>query len=339
MPGGPEPFSYLSDPAFHLFDIDADARQLIFLQTTEQTLRQSAFLDGRTAISVDGRLHRVPLRKALNQTADINLDPHPRFLLHTSFCGSTLLANAIQAASNVLVLREPNILVQLSNLKAAQHKLYLDKAIWPALIQLTLNQLGKTWSPGAVLVKPSNWANTLLSDVKATDGPLSAMYMTMSEDAYLLANLRGGKERLAYSLQLMNHLLNSGLMDRSAVLEVERGQHSPIGRLLRLLSLTHGAQQHILSDQLPDAVALTLPDLQNDLRGNLLIAGDALGLTINPVWADRKLGDVSTQHAKNGSEVFSSDVEAAENRRLRNSFAADFEDLANWRDTPARDTA
>ncbi len=329
----------LSDPSWFLSGVDSDGKKLLFCRTSEARIRQLSFLDGRDPVAVTAEQIDVPIRYALDFAEDSVQLPPAGFIMHTSFCGSTLLANLVQASTNVLVYREPNCLVELANLKAQKHKLTENTSYWHELVKLVVSQLNKSWAGVPVVVKPSNWANTLLPELSAFEKSPSFVIATMPEMDFLLANLRGGKARLGYSLNLLNHYLASGQASRADVLAVERVGFTPIGRLLRLLVILHRAQADALDRYLPGSVRFELNKIQNAPSKVLEETGFALGLKMDAALAARAVQTTMPRHAKAQGETFEVEVERAETQRLYAQFADEFASLTDWRDDWAAETA
>ena len=258
-------------------------------------------------------------------------------LLHTSFCGSTLLSGYIQSSSTVLVYREPAILSELAALKADAHKLSQRRGQWRALIAFACGQLQKSWGHVPTLVKPSSRANTLLPDLLAQDHNQYTLRLSQSVEEYLLANLRGGQERQSYSLKMLDHLQKTGCVNAADVQNIERGNHSQTGRLLRLLSLLHDAQMSLLEENLPDADGVTLSDMTYDPKQSVVRAGRSLGLSVDQAWAEQAVVKLARQNAQNPGSRFDLKLEKTQNLRLRAELSAEFDGLSAWRDNQMRD--
>jgi hypothetical protein len=85
----------------------------------------------------------------------------PHFIFHTAFCCSTLLVRACAAARAAIGLNEPAILNNLAHRVAAR-----GKAENSARLDLVLSLLGRSFEPGgAVIVKPTNFANALIDPI------------------------------------------------------------------------------------------------------------------------------------------------------------------------------
>ena len=80
------------------------------------------------------------------------------FIFHTSFCGSTLLAKALDIPGRTVGLREPDVLINLANRIARS-----DDDANRQRLRLVLRLLARPFGPGeTVIVKPSNFANRLI---------------------------------------------------------------------------------------------------------------------------------------------------------------------------------
>ena len=116
-----------------------------------------------------------------------------RFIFHTAFCGSTLIADLLDQPGSVVSIKEPQGIRDLSEIKAY----YLD---WMGLRQLQrmlvayLTSMAE-WaaSDHHILIKPSNLANGLAYDLVQETGGSKALLLSCSMKDFLLACL--GKDR------------------------------------------------------------------------------------------------------------------------------------------------
>jgi hypothetical protein len=124
-----------------------------------------------------------------------------RFIFHTAFCGSTLIADLLDQPGSVVTVREPQGIRDLSEIKAY----YLD---WMSLRQLQRMLIAyltsmADWasSDRHILIKPSNLANGLAYDLLQETGGSKALLLSCSMRDFLLTCL--GKDRRL--LQLISH--------------------------------------------------------------------------------------------------------------------------------------
>lgn len=225
----------LSDPQYLPHAIDPGGNSITFLPTTRERLRRPSFIDGRSDFAT-GPAVSLPLDAMLAEAGAARAGEVDRMIFHVSFCGSTLLARMLDVPGASFVLKEPNILVELAGWRAA-HGAGDDPRFAPALAWVRA-ALRRHWRAGErVLIKPSNWANNLLEDLTADPSSLRPLFVTMERRPFLLAVLRGGRDRLAFTAQVAAHLAGKG--DGQAMLRDAIGATGdPIGRAVHLAALT-----------------------------------------------------------------------------------------------------
>ena len=312
-----------------LMRIDEHHEELIFRPVSQTMIRNAPFLDDSVRYPGSQDQFRVPISKALDWQAGTIAQP-PKLIIHTAYCGSTLLANMLANMNEMLVYKEPAVLSSLMSLKAENHKLTHDPALWQNLIRFVLIQLQKSWNTKPALIKPSNWINPLIPDLQAAAPDLRLQVITTDLESFLLASLRGGRDRLQYTLSLLNHLLAAGQVDRSRVLEVEQGGLSPLQRLLRLLSIVHNTQQTWLSRISPRSDWIHHDDLRISPEVTMTKAALNLDLPLKSETSPYALEEELNQNAKTPGTPFDSQHETSENLRLRNEFREELAEALSW---------
>ena len=334
-----------NSPDWFLADFDPDTASFSYVRTSETIIRQSAFLDGRTPLAVDDRVLSVPLDAALAWIGALeSAETSDRFLAHISFCGSTLLGRLLQGNGAALGYSEPHVLAKFATLKAGQHAITKQRPNWLAMNRFALTQYRKSWSQPVTFIKPSNWVNTLLPDLSEASPDFKLAIIDTGIEDYLIANLRGGKARLSYSLNLLNHFLSANRTYRAQVLDVERAELEPTQRLLRLLILVYETQQRLLDQPLQahagqGVCRVTKADLQTDPAGTALKVADALDLTLTQDALEVAIHRDLPQHAKDPAQSFRPELEASENAKLRSELAPAFEAALTWAETALRRAA
>lgn len=178
-------------------DLHVPNREFGFLDVGLEVLERSTFLDNR-------------IDAPLEQAVFVGLDalpalPPPRrmgWLLHTSFCCSTLLARALHLGAAQVALREPLVLRRLAD---ARH------AGWPvdAFIEPTLRLLGRPWAPGGlVIIKPTHVALNVAADLIAAS-PGRAVLLTSTLDDFLVSNIKKTPETQGRIPELAERALNA----------------------------------------------------------------------------------------------------------------------------------
>jgi hypothetical protein len=106
------------------------------------------------------------------------------FLFHTAFCGSTLMANALDIPGRAFGLKEPDVLINLAN-----RFIRSDDASNRERLRLVLRLLARPFEEGeAVIVKPTNFANRLILPALETS-PGSRAVLLYSDLATLLRSI------------------------------------------------------------------------------------------------------------------------------------------------------
>lgn len=168
-----------------------DAEHCRFAVISEPTYRRSAFLDHRMQPMPDQAV-RLPTQALLKAPDHPRIRPAELIIAHSSFCASTLLARMLDA-QDVLVLREPQVLGQLANLRRTDNgsQRLMDAAIW---------QLYKRYHAQQKLaIKLSNYANNLLPDMLRL-GTQSRLLIMLGSLEELLISMHLHAEEAARSL-------------------------------------------------------------------------------------------------------------------------------------------
>lgn len=170
------------DSAYFPVDYLPASDSLAFLPMASDMIAQASFIDRRLPLSfADAQpvlVSRCPL-----------LDCAPALLFHNAFCGSTLLARALQAPPAVMSLREPSALLALAmaNLK--------PEVFAPAQIEraarVVLGLLGRPWAAnGQVLIKPTNQVNRILPLLLRVSPQSRVLLLHSSLEQFLLSCLK-----------------------------------------------------------------------------------------------------------------------------------------------------
>jgi hypothetical protein len=139
-----------------LFSLNADGEYVFYPLTADEVAR-ATFLDLKQLHLENATPDRVPVGNFVppSQTWP------PRYLFHTAFCGSTLLSRALNETPRIMALKEPDVLMQISN-----RSLIVGNANVERLLSDCLAELSRPWAEnGAVIIKPTNSVNRLLPEI------------------------------------------------------------------------------------------------------------------------------------------------------------------------------
>jgi hypothetical protein len=167
-----------ASPDHYLHSFDGEAA--IFVPMDRAAYARSIFLDGRISPAGDGSM-RLPLATMAGRVPA----PLPTaWIMHVAHCGSTLLARALDAIGDNLVLREPQALRQLALMQGA------------ALVPLTAALLSKRYlSSLPTVIKANVPVNFILGRIAALDPAARMLFLHLPLRDYLLAILRSEGHR------------------------------------------------------------------------------------------------------------------------------------------------
>lgn len=143
-------------PRPFLFTLDREGEFIFYTLTADQIAR-ATFLDLKNLHLEAATPERVPVGNFLPPAWVVS----PRYLFHTAFCGSTLLARVLTDAPRTVVLKEPDVLLQISSRSLRVDAGHVDK-----LLSDSLAALSQPWvDGGVVIIKPTNSVNRLLPEI------------------------------------------------------------------------------------------------------------------------------------------------------------------------------
>lgn len=133
------------------------------------------------------------------------------YIFHTAFCGSTLLSRALHSAPDVVALKEPFVLLDLSKastmMASGQLAPYLDTA---------LAELTQPWAEnGHVIIKPTNSCNRIVTEIcrQSRDDRFVFMYSTLEE--FLISCLKKMPQAQSQLNQMARHLLPGSQLQKA----------------------------------------------------------------------------------------------------------------------------
>ena len=185
--------SVLNDPRWLPHAIDAQSGQIRFAWIDRAGLSREPFLDDRIAPSVK-RTADFAIRDVI--TTKISTQSQLSFIFHSAFCCSTLMARAFDLNDRVLSLREPNILMDISNqyrMAKTQQDLNLANQLLSVVLKLLSRPHG---GERHVLIKPTNAANNLAEMIAPSGAPCLFLYGDLN--GFLASVLKKGEACKAF---------------------------------------------------------------------------------------------------------------------------------------------
>ena len=169
--------------------IDWQQQAFVMQQVTRGELAAAALLDHR--------LHAGSAQDRMVKFSTISAplpQPPPSYIIHSAFCGSTLIARLLDYEGGCLVLKEPHVVTQLAEAKrrlgGTARAALLDPS-FSRIFGLTLGLFGNR-DEAAILIKPTNFANNLIPELISSGGRILFLYSSM--DSFLRSIVKRGEE-------------------------------------------------------------------------------------------------------------------------------------------------
>lgn len=193
----------VGDPNWFVENYDPHRATFSFVRAGRDVLASQPFLDYRWRRETLER-REVPLDAMAARMPQQAPRPQLHFIWHTSFCCSTLVAEALDLAGRNLSLREPLVLVSAADAKRTSAR--MNRPIPPRLIELVFRLLGRPATRDEwVTVKPSNFANTLIEDA-ASQSRGKALFLHSGLEDFLISMEKGGDPLRKYARRLFGNI-------------------------------------------------------------------------------------------------------------------------------------
>lgn len=313
----------LADPGWYLHRIDPAGGAATFVPTRPDLLTRPSFIDGRDDFAC-GPAVTVSLGRLLEAPPPQAAGPE-RMIFHVSFCGSTLLARMLELPGAAFVLKEPAALVDLADWKKAAPG---DARLAPALAMVRA-ALGRRWSADEpVMVKPSNWVNNLLPDL-TRDPALRAVFVTMARRPFLVAILRGGRDRLAFTARAAAHLATTQ-EEQGWLRAAIAASDDPLARAVRLAAVTLHVQMRAFAAVAVPGRAIDAAAVTGDPVAAALMATQLLDLGIDPGRLAAHAAAKSGEDSKNPGRAFTTAGRRGEDDAVEQHHGALLDAAEDW---------
>ena len=161
-----------------------------FVKMSPRWYRESVFLD---PMRIKGTyVVETPLAWLQSVCDRINRQPMA-FIFHTAFCGSTLMAQALEAMFRCLPLREPEVLgnvqyyLQMPGVAAEQKQAWFDRV---------LRLLSRRYeAQQGVVVKANDFANPVMGELLRWDHDVPLLFMYTPLDQFVAGCLKAESRR------------------------------------------------------------------------------------------------------------------------------------------------
>lgn len=252
------------------------------------------------------------------------------FVFHTSFCGSTLLARALDLPGVSAALKEPDVLINL-----AYRLIRSDDRANAQRLELALRLLERPLAPGeTVLVKPTNFANRLVEPMLALRPNSRAVLLYSDVDTFLRSLLKRGMFGRITGRKLFNQLAGwSPLSFGYGTAEVLEQTDVQVAALAWLMQIHHF--DHIAKAFGPDRVMV--------LESGELIADPAAALEkvraffgLSGMDVEKIVnGPVFSKHSKFSDRTYDAEAREKDHEALNEAHADELSMVVQWIKTVA----
>lgn len=303
--------------------LDAGRGVIRFARISAEALRREAFLDARKNQSVTNWAEA----RIADLAPHISPAPPASYIFHSAFCGSTLLARALDVPGASLALKEPGILLDLVNARRA-HPAFRSDIVYRQHTDIILGLLHRRRAPGeAILIKPTNLALPLAAEVIARGAPALFLYGSLRE--FLMSILKKGEEGRAFGRKMFNIFA----MDATPLGAIEPRQAMSLTDLqTAALVWRHQIEEMIgLLGAAPAAASLDYGRFIADPAPALRAAAAALKLDLGAGALDAiASGPVFKTDAKFAATPFTAQTRKAANDDLESRHGPELSLIASW---------
>lgn len=179
--------------------VDITAIGLEWAEMKSAEISRAAFLFGDSLPAIRKSARRPSASAQAEPTAQIPVKP--RYIFHTAFCCSTLLARSLDREGVSLAVKEPDILMKLANLERNQPG--IAARLVPTI------ETGLFQHPGfdeRIVVKPTNAANRIIPHLMQNTAA-RAIIIHSDLESFLLSIARKGEEGRIFVRRLYNIFL------------------------------------------------------------------------------------------------------------------------------------
>jgi len=322
----------LQDRAWMPHRVRNDAETIELVHLPEEERRNLTFLDHRYVSKSAPRLE-LPVA-SITENAPAPNEGTCHYIFHSAFCGSTLLARALDIDGIATVFKEPRAIHDLACI--------LPTSEWPnnqkLALQAVLDLMERPPLPGKrTILKPSNLANPLIERMLEVRPGSNAVLMYAPLEKYLLSIARSRRWTWARRL--------ARLCERHCEVELRWTDDLLMLTDLQIAAyvwLHYQAQFHRLLREFPRG---RLASLRSDVffaqpDEVLAAATELFGLALNGDQIEAiTAGPVFHRHSKWQTESFDAATRKREEVLVRLAFGPEIDHAVQWAEAVAKDAS
>lgn len=214
------------DAALLPFLVDTQTDRVMLVRLTEEDYRNISFLDQRI---ITPQLPRQWVDWNEIAAIPVKTQPKPFYIFHIGHVGSTLISRLLGEHPDILALREPAMLRQISELRVTkgEQALLWSEQNHPHRVQQLESWLSRRFHPNQrVMIKASSFVSPLAMDL--LNGPAKALFLYTSLERYLQtilageASIKEAETLVDLRLLRLNRFLQQIQIDKSELTSVQK---------------------------------------------------------------------------------------------------------------------
>ena len=290
----------------HRYDEAADEIQ--FRLVDRERHREVTFLTDQAV--ADLPMVAASRAACLVEAQTLNLDT-PRFILHSAYCCSTLLARAFDLPGKAMGLKEPLILNDVVGLQMRGG----DPRQVAAALDAACSLLARPLQSGELaVIKPSNVFNPMLPLLMALRPRSRLLLLYAPLESFLGSIARKDVEGRAWVRELMWKLIRLGQLSRFGFTEEELYRHTDLQVAALGWLVQHAAFGDLTAAHPGNVRSLSSEVLMADPSIALKRLGSHFGISFDA--EQIAAGPAFTRHSKDGSNYSAADRSADRSRGL-----------------------
>jgi len=305
--------------------IDVANSQIQFIEVTKDQLDSLAFHDkrlnqGKPAISTSN------ISNIKNSIDNSSMS----FIFHTAFCGSTYLSKLL--GQKFFSIREPNIFMNLANLKRTNPRFTNDTKLLNSWIKKSLScfndELGSNEN---LLFKPSNSTNNIINHLLDASPQSKALLLYTDLDGFLVSILKKGEAGKSF----IRNLYNIFSLDKSPFAMTDFRKVNCFTDL-QIACLVWCMQMHVYQQIAYSSYNNRIKFLET----NTLLNNPKLAVRKISHYFDNQLNDADiknleqlglfSSHSKHRDQNYTTDIRKQEYNQIKQKYRQEFEEINQW---------
>jgi len=323
--------SIFSSPDIFPEKIDLPGRKLHCCHMTAGSYEQSPFLDHRI-IRSDTGTKIYDIGKLLSLMPDIT-PPVTHYVYHNAFCCSTLFSRCLNAARHTMILREPNVLMEVASFyrfRGTSLLPDLDPQVINDLFRLVSTLMSRRYPHyNDVIIKPSDACNNLMARLLNLNPHNKCILMYSDLERFLVAILKLPQRKEWIKLRA-NELFTDEINNREKLPVFSRSLDSP--QVAAYVWVLHMKKMRGLIKEIGSGrvCSLNSEHFMSSQTETIAASLRFLGIETNRNDINNHISDIIQSHSKADSQEYGYRQREHDFRNLREELANDVEYGIEW---------